>query len=71
MYNHFSYTEALARNLKAISHTDDDCHFFRATEQMDLGEIEENISSMHGMIMLSIDGKESTFSFTVILLLII
>lgn len=63
MYNHFQYSENLARKLKAIGHTDSDCHFFRATEQTELRELEDNLSSAHGMIMLAVDGKDSGFQF--------
>lgn len=61
MYNHYEYCEAIARNLKAIQHTDTDHHFFRAIEQTELSELEQNISSAHGMIMIAIDGSFSSF----------
>lgn len=63
MYNHFQYCEDLARRLKAIAHADSDCHYFRATEQTELREFEDNLSSAHGMIMIAIDGKDSGFQF--------
>lgn len=62
MYNHFTYTEKLARQLVPVSHTDTDCHFFRATEQTDLIELDEKISIAHGMIMIAIDGASSEFT---------
>ncbi len=62
-YNHFQYCESLARRLKAIAHTDDDCHFFRATEQSSLSELEENINAAHGMILVAIDGKFSQLDY--------
>ena len=63
MYKHFEYTEMLARELKAIAHKDDDRHYFRATSQSELQEIETNIRSLHGMIMVAIDGTNSSFHF--------
>lgn len=62
-YTHFQYCESLARQLKPVAHTDDDCHFFRATEQSSLTELERNISAAHGMILIAIDGKFSGFNF--------
>jgi len=62
-YKHFEYCESLARRLKPVGHTDDDCHFFRATEQSSLTELERNISAAHGMILIAIDGKFSGFDY--------
>ncbi len=62
MYNHFIYSEKLARQLVSISHTDTDCHFFRATEQTELEELTDKISRAHGMIMIAIDGASSEFT---------
>jgi hypothetical protein len=62
MYDHFKYSEKLARQLVPISHTDTDCHFFRATERSELKELNEKISRAHGMIMIAIDGAISDFS---------
>ncbi len=61
-YNHFSYMEKLARRLKAVAHTDNDCHFFRATEQTELEELTANISSVHGTIIIAIDGSDISFN---------
>lgn len=63
IYNHFNYAEMLARRLKAISHTDKDCHFFRATEQTELRELEDNITAAKGTILIAIDGVNSNFSW--------
>lgn len=63
MYNHYEYCEAIARKLKSIQHTDTDRHFFRAIEQSELQELEQNISSAHGMIMIAIDGSFSSFQY--------
>lgn len=59
MYNHFTYAEKLARQLVPISHTDEDRHFFRATEQTELIELNEMITKAHGRIMIAIDGATS------------
>ena len=64
MYKHFEYTEMLARELKAIAHTDDDRHYYRATEETALEELNANIRSMHGMVMIAIDGADSNFQFS-------
>ena len=61
MYNHYEYCEAIARNLKSIQHSDADRHYFRAIEQTELTELEQRISSAHGMIMIAIDGSFSSF----------
>jgi len=57
MYNHFQYTEALARKLKAISHSDSKCRYFRATGQSKLQDLYNNMSSINGCIMIAVDGK--------------
>lgn len=61
MYNHFTYCEKLARRIKAIGHTDDDCHFFRATENQSYQEMAANLSSVAGYVLVAIDGKNSGF----------
>ena len=63
MYNHFQYAEMLARHLVAISHTDEDPHFFRASEQGDLIELTQMISRAHDVIMIAVDGQASDFNF--------
>ncbi|MFA7136611.1 MAG: hypothetical protein WC125_12230, partial [Bacteroidales bacterium] len=63
MYDHFTYTEKLARQLIPISHTNTDSHFFRATLQTELKELTEKLTRAHGMIMIAIDEKTSDFSF--------
>jgi hypothetical protein len=63
MYDHFKYTEKLARQLIPISHTNTDIHFFRATLQTELKELNEKLTRAHGMIMIAIDEKTSDFSF--------
>jgi hypothetical protein len=60
-YNHFEYCEALARKLKPVGHTDEDRHFFRATEDTSPKELYNRISSSHGMIMIAIDGKDESY----------
>lgn len=63
-YNHFSYGLMLATKLKAIKHIDDnDCHFFRATAQDELKELEDRISQAHDVILIAIDGTDSDFDW--------
>ncbi len=62
-YNHFSYCEDIARRLKAIGHSAAETHFFRATEQTDVQELENNMSSAKGFIMIAIDGKNIDFGW--------
>jgi len=62
-YNHYQYCEALARSLKAISHTDHKCQYFEATEQTELEELEQNISNVSGTILIAIDGQVSSYTF--------
>lgn len=62
-YNHFQYCESLARRLKPIAHTDDECHFFRASQESNLTEINRNINSLRGMILIALDAKYSQFEY--------
>ncbi|MDR0799794.1 MAG: hypothetical protein LBN18_08550 [Dysgonamonadaceae bacterium] len=62
-YNHFAYGEDLARRLRAISHTDTDQHFYRATEAEELQDLIAHLSSVHGMILVAIDGHNSDFKW--------
>lgn len=56
-YDHFNYCEELAKSLKAIGHTKAKKRFFRASEQTTLQELEENMSSVNGTIIIAIDGQ--------------
>lgn len=62
-YSHFEYGESLARRLKAISHTDEQQHFYRATEAEELTDLNARLSSASGMILVAIDGSNSDFSW--------
>ena len=62
-YNHFQYGEMLARKLKAIAHTDENEHYYRATEAENLQELNERLSSANGMILIAIDGCNSDVSW--------
>lgn len=63
MYNHFQYSENLARKLKSIAHTDSDCHFFRASGQSKMTELVNNISSVNGGVLIAVDGKIMDFGW--------
>lgn len=63
MYNHFEYCEMLAKGLKAICHTDEKKKYYRATNNMELEELNTNISSAHGTILIAIDGSISSFHY--------
>lgn len=63
MYNHYQYCETLARGLKAVAHTDNKPQYYEATEQTELHELEQNISSAQGTILIAIDGQMSGFVF--------
>lgn len=65
MYNHFEYSENLARCLASIRHTDDECHFLRSDEVEEISDLEERISSIRGFILVAIDGLESNFLWQV------
>lgn len=56
-YQHFEYTEDLARSLKAIAHTDENKSFFRATQQTTLEELRASFSSVRGTIMVAFDSQ--------------
>ncbi len=62
-YNHFSYCEDIARRLKAIGHSDVEKHFFRATEQTEVQELENNMTSARGFILIAVDGKNIDFGW--------
>lgn len=63
MFDIYTYGEKLARTLKAIGHTDNQCQYYEATDQTELHELEQNISSAQGTILIAIDGQTSGFSF--------
>ena len=60
-YNHFEYGEMLASKLKAIKHTKEDVHFFRATEQTRYEDLVDSMSSAHGTILIALNGAVSDF----------
>jgi hypothetical protein len=62
-YNHFSYCEDIASRLKAIGHSATETHFFRATEQTEVQELENNMISAKGFIMIAVDGKNVDFGW--------
>lgn len=63
MFDIYAYGEKLARTLKAIGHTDSQRQYYEATDQTELHELEQNISSAQGTILIAIDGQMSGFSF--------
>lgn len=63
MYNHFQYSETLARKLKPIGHNDGDCHFFRASGQTRMTELINNVSSVNGGVLIAVDGKIIDFEW--------
>jgi len=62
MYNHFSYAEMLARSLKKVGHADDERHFLKFDEVVELEDLATQITSVNGMILVAIDGHNSDFS---------
>lgn len=62
-YNHFQYSEFLARHLAPIRHTDTDCHFLRSDEVEEISDLEERISSIRDYVLVAIDGHNSDFSW--------
>lgn len=62
-YNHFEYSEMLARRLAAISHTDGQCHFLRSDEVEQITDLEERISQISGMVLVAIDGHNADFNW--------
>lgn len=64
-YNHFEYFENIARKLKSIKHSDEKPHFFRATDQDEPQDLEQRLSSASGMLLIAIDGAESTFGWKI------
>lgn len=62
-YNHFEYGEQLATQLKAISHTEKDPHFFPAIEEEEFTSLENQISSQKGMTLIAIDGSNADYQW--------
>lgn len=56
-YDHFQYTEDLARSLKAIAHGEEKQSFFRATEYASYEELQASFSSVRGTIMVAFDSQ--------------
>ena len=63
MYKHFAYSEMLARGLKPISHSDDECHFLKSDEVEEITDLSERLSSIAGMVLVAIDGHNSDFGW--------
>lgn len=59
-YNHFSYGEQLAKQLKVVSHTSEKPRFFTAFGLEDLYSLNDKLSSVTGTILIAVDGCEST-----------
>jgi len=63
-YSHFEFGELLARNIKAISHTDQNKRFFRATESEELEELTERATAVKsGFILVAIDGNNADYGY--------
>ncbi|MCS2653837.1 hypothetical protein NXV35_21620 [Bacteroides faecis] len=58
-YDHFAYGEALASSFKDISHTPDKRRFFTAFGLEDLTNLDDQLSSVTGTILIAVDGCES------------
>lgn len=58
-YNHFAFGEALASSLKDISHSPQKKRFFTAFGLEDLINLDDNLSSVNGTILIAVDGQES------------
>ena len=58
-YDHFAYGEALASSFKDISHTPDKRRFFTAFGLEDLTNLNDQLSSVTGTILIAVDGCES------------
>ena len=63
IYNHFEYSEWIARHLAAIGHTEGECHFLRSDEVEEISDLEERISSIRDHVLVAIDGLNSDFSW--------
>ena len=55
-YDHFAYGEALASSFKDISHTSDKRRFFTAFGLEDLTNLDDQLSSVTGTILIAVDG---------------
>lgn len=62
MYNHFSYCEMLASQLKAVAHTSKKPRYFKAFGIEDLYSLDDKLSSVTGTILIAVDGYESVSS---------
>ena len=54
IYNHFEYSEWIARHLAAIGHTEGECHFLRSDEVEEISDLEERISSIRDHNLVNI-----------------
>ena len=58
-YDHYTYCEDLARQLKAVGHTDARPRFFTAFGLEDLYDFEDRLSAVGpGMVLIAVDGTE-------------
>ena len=55
----FSYAEGLARQLKAVGHSDGRRRFFPSFGLEDLVFFSDRLSSLDGFVMIAVDGHES------------
>lgn len=57
-YDHFEYGEMLAKSLNPIQK-----RYYKATEQTDMQEFTKQMSEARDIILIAVDGSESSFSF--------
>lgn len=63
-YNHFVYSEWIARHLKSIGHSERSCHFLRSDKVEEISDLEERISQIVGYVAIAIDGYNSDFAWS-------
>lgn len=62
-YNHFEYSEWIARHLNGIGHQDGSCHFLRSDETEEISDLEERMSVISDTVLIAIDGLNSSFDW--------
>jgi len=63
IYDHFQYSEWIARHMKSIAHTDDSCHFLKSDEIEEISDLEERMSVISDRVLIAIDGLDSFFDW--------
>ena len=62
-YNHFEYGELLSRKLKPIVDSADEKRYYTCSESDSLMSLIDRLSSVKGIVLLAMDGRNSDFEY--------